>query len=115
MNISFDFDETLNKYDSLQSLAEKLINLGNEVCIITARTSNQDNTDLFELASKLSISKNKVIFAEKPEWKWNYILLKNIHIHFENNLKTVKMINDLIPTKPAVCVGLDTSLSDADK
>ena len=115
MNISFDFDETLKKHESLQDLAKHLIKTAQEVYILTARSKDDDNQDLYDLADSIRLRRANILFADKPEFKWHYIMFKDIDLHFENNLATVKEINNNVPNSPAVCVGLNTQLSDADK
>lgn len=68
MKVSFDFDSTLDRID-VQEFAHNLIKNGVEVWICTSRFSPENahrkdwNDDLFAVASKVGIPKDRVIFT----------------------------------------------------
>ena len=77
MKVSFDFDSTLS-IGVVQDLAEKLIEQGHEVWIVTGRfevcDSNKNkvnNDDLFEVAETLGISRDNIHFCNMADkWEW---------------------------------------------
>jgi hypothetical protein len=68
IKVSFDFDDTLSRHD-VQDLANDLINQGIEVWIVTSRFTEErsgnkfDNKDLFKVAEKLNIPKERIVFT----------------------------------------------------
>lgn len=107
MNISFDFDGTLEdefggfpinlQKEEIQSLAKKYIDEGHNVMILTKRygpeNSNKglknEHIDVYELAEKIGI---KNVFFTNREMKFSYIKRMNIDVHFENDDYEVSLI-----------------------
>lgn len=81
MRVSFDFDQTLGEYESIQEYARELILRNVEVWIVTSRypcgkyPSNPrwNNKDLFEIAENLKIPFERIIFTEWID-KFSYFL-----------------------------------------
>lgn len=63
MTISFDYDQTLSRPE-IQELAKELKSLGHRILIITNRESRKNNSDLYEVASKLGIKDHHIWFCE---------------------------------------------------
>ena len=81
MKVSFDFDSTLER-EIVQDYAKQLIKRHIEVWIVTGRFSNQGyssthfvskenepkvNRDLFEVADKLGIPRDRIVFTEMAD------------------------------------------------
>lgn len=73
MKVSFDFDSTLDN-PHIQNFAVKLMNEGFDVHIVTSRPTHWtmdevwDNSDLFQVAEILNISREKIHFTDyKPK------------------------------------------------
>lgn len=79
MNISFDFDNTLQN-PKLQELAKELSHQ-NTIFIISSRFEKFDNSDLFKLASELDITN---IALTNGKSKADAIVKNDIQIHFED-------------------------------
>jgi hypothetical protein len=67
MKISFDFDQTLSRWD-VQTFAKELIERGFDVWIVTSRlecskTHEFDNQDIFQVVCRLSIPREKIVFT----------------------------------------------------
>ena len=107
MNISFDFDGTLEdefggfpineQKEEIQSFAKKYIDEGHEVMILTKRYG-PDHSDkglknehlvVYRLAEKLGI---KNVYFTNRNMKFSYIHNMNIDIHFENDDYEVSLI-----------------------
>lgn len=84
--ISVDFDGTLT-LKKVQSFI-KLISPYYRVVILTTRNKKADNSDLYELASKLKI--NDVIFTN-GRFKAEYLKNENYTIHLENDWNELLM------------------------
>lgn len=65
--VSFDFDSTLSRVD-VQDFCKELIYYGYDVWIVTSRAKkigDMDwNADLYKVAEKLKINKDKIVFTE---------------------------------------------------
>ena len=73
--VSFDFDSTLSR-PYIQKYAKELLEKGFEVWIVTSRTEDppvwiiggnkikQTNDDLFNIAEKIGIQRDNIIFTE---------------------------------------------------
>jgi hypothetical protein len=81
MKISFDFDGTLTEVKYF-NLALGFINHGCDVYITTARHINKQNNDVFALAERLGLPKEKIRFTNF-ESKLPYV--KNFDLHFDDD------------------------------
>lgn len=88
--ISFDYDETLST-DKGKELAKGFIAKGVEVIIITARNSNDDNSDIESTAKQLGI--NKIVYTNGRD-KWSFIQKFKVSTHYDNNKEQVDKINE---------------------
>lgn len=100
--ISFDFDDTL-VHSHIQLLAERFINWGDEVFIVTSRRSkvidevgnaigNITNDDLFEIADEIGIKRSNIFFTETNP-KLPTLLENRINLHFDDDLVEILSIN----------------------
>ena len=90
MPISFDYDGTLSTSKG-KELAKKFISEGKDVRILTARNSQDDNSDLKSTATDLGI--NKIYYTNGRD-KWSFILKYGIKEHYDNNKEQVDKINE---------------------
>lgn len=88
--ISFDYDETLST-DKGKELAKGFIAKGVEVIIITARNSNDDNSDIESTAKQLGI--NKIVYTNGRE-KWSFVQKFKVSTHYDNNKEQIDKINE---------------------
>jgi hypothetical protein len=88
--ISFDYDGTLST-DKGKELAKQFIEKGIEVIIITARNSNDDNSDVESTAQKLGIS--KIVYTNGRD-KWSFVQKYKVSTHYDNNEEQVNKINE---------------------
>jgi len=93
--VSFDYDGTLST-DKGKELAKDLISKGVEVIIITARNSNEDNSDVESTAKKLGI--NKIVYTNQRD-KWSFIIKEKVSIHYDNNQEQIDKINEKTKAK----------------
>lgn len=106
MRISFDFDSTLTRED-IQIIADDFINRGHDVHITTSRheswkwkgTNSDFNKDLFLVADRLGIPKEKIHFTEMEE-KVNF--LDGFDMHFDDDEYEI----DLITRSKIKCLGI---------
>ena len=100
MKCSFDFDKTLS-FEDVQDFASELIQKGVEVWIVTARF-DYDNKDVFEVAERLKISKEHIVFTnmylkseyfEKNEDFIWHLDDDSVELEFINKDTKVKAIN----------------------
>lgn len=95
MNISFDFDNTLENPE-LQDVAYDFIAGGNTVFIITSRFEKHDaydNQDIIHVAKVLGIKPWHIIFTNGKS-KADAIAQNNISIHFEDCPTECKELKD---------------------
>lgn len=90
MPISFDYDGTLSTSKG-KELAKKFISEGKDVRILTARNSQDDNSDLNSTATDLGIDK---IYYTNGRDKWSFVLKYGIKEHYDNNKEQVDKINE---------------------
>ena len=90
MPISFDYDGTLSTSKG-KELAKKFISEGKDVRILTARNSQDDNSDLKSTANDLGIDK---IYYTNGRDKWSFVLKYGIKEHYDNNKEQVDKINE---------------------
>lgn len=93
--ISFDYDGTLST-DKGKELAKGFIEKGIEVIIITARNSDDDNSDVEATAKKLGI--DKIIYTNQRD-KWSFIQKYKVSTHYDNNKEQVDKINEKTNSK----------------
>lgn len=90
MKISFDFDGTLSQ-ESIQALAEHLINIGDEVWIVTSRVARPEwNKDLFSVADYLGIPRSRIFFTGGG-LKRDFLDENGFDIHFDDDIEEVVM------------------------
>jgi len=94
---SFDFDGTLTEKRQ-QEIAKRLIQLKQEVWITTNHSSKDDNTELFDIAEKIGISKNRIQLAGKHN---KSDLLNGFDFHFDNDIDD---INDIEKETNCKCI-----------
>lgn len=88
--ISFDYDGTLST-DKGKQLAKEMISKGIEVIIITARNSNDDNSDIESTAKDLGI--DKIVYTNGRD-KWSFVQKYKVATHYDNNKEQVNKINE---------------------
>ena len=96
--VSFDFDSTLSRKD-VQSFAKELISKGVDVWVCTSRFSdenlthtNWDNSDLFNVAKELGVSKKKIIFTNMRD-KWEMLKEQGFIFHLDDDSWELFLIN----------------------
>jgi len=110
--VSFDFDCTLSE-PHIQLYAEELVSNGFEIWIVTARYDKQHvienwhtteesaekaNQDLFEVANRLGIPNERIIFMNMDD-KWNFFKDKDFVWHLDDDWRENKMILKHTKTK----------------
>ncbi len=123
MNVSFDFDGTLDdefdgcvnvQKEEIQGLAKKFVRNGHNVCIITKRYDEKnsklgkgnEHLEVFRLANELGIE--KVYFTNRI-MKFSYIIDLKIDMHFENSDYEVQLINQSCKDHNCVVVHVESS------
>lgn len=101
MKISFDFDGCLGHNPLVQALALNLITSGVEVYIITHRNEHMSK-DIFELAYKIGIKKENVVFTKDD--KYNSVRSFNIDMHFDDDAYEIDLINKNIEGNKGVLI-----------
>lgn len=105
MKIAFDFDNTLNqKY--IQKLAQKFIQEGHDVLIITSRSNrqggwavNDDNSDLIKVANKLGI--DQTIYTSNQDKL--LFMPDDVDLFFDDDMEEVELINQHMENTVAIC------------
>lgn len=92
MRISYDFDDTLST-ERGQKMAINDVKNGNEVLILTARQST-DNDEVFKVADKIGIKRSNIHFTNGKD-KWSFVIRLKIDKHIDNNKEQVDKINKL--------------------
>lgn len=95
MPISFDYDGTLSTAKG-KAFASKLIKDGKDVRILTARSSDGNNSDLESTAKNLGIDK---IYYTNGRDKWSFVQKYGIREHYDNNQEQVDKINEKTTAK----------------
>lgn len=95
LNISFDFDKTLERLD-MQNLARKL-SVKNTIWIITRRFPDE-YVDVYEIARSLGIPQQRIVFTS-GKWKWMKLRTMNIDYHYDDKADEVNQINKWTKTK----------------
>jgi len=86
MKISFDYDETITTARGME-LAQKLIDEGNTLYIISAR---QDKAPMLNRADKLGIPHSRVYATGSNKNKIEKIIELEIERHYDNNSDVIK-------------------------
>ena len=89
MKIGFDFDGTLTNEIYLE-LASRFVEQGCDVHIVTSRDVNGRNDDLFEIAKRIGVKRNRIIFTNF-ESKLPYI--KDFYLHFDDDNIEIEDVN----------------------
>ena len=91
LNVSVDYDHTLTDA-IIQRLVAKFIALGAEVYITTSRIGEPaNNTSVFNLAKKLGIKKENIIFTA---YEKKYDFVKKMDLHIDDNFEEIFLINE---------------------
>ena len=98
-DISIDFDDTLNT-ERGRKLAEKLLNEGNVLHIITRRNKSQSG-EVYDIAEELGIPKEDVHFTE-GKLKWDMIKKLGIKQHIDNSEDEISAIKENLPDVKAI-------------
>jgi hypothetical protein len=118
--ITFDFDGTLDdefdgtinhQKDEVQNICRQLIQMGNDVRILTKRYSKDyaslgkgnEHLIVYDLAGKLGIPESKVHFTNR-EMKFGFIVKNKVDIHFENAQYEVDLIHQSCQENNSKCV-----------
>jgi acid phosphatase class B len=97
MKVSFDFDGVLETSQG-KALAQRKINNGDQVYIITARQESTMSNSVYEVAKELGIPRLHVYFTNGKD-KWNTIKRLNIDVHYDNNEEQIQKIKDNTNTR----------------
>lgn len=100
--VSFDFDDTLSRSD-VQRFAKELVDEGHDVWIVTSRIATEpalkrgwhwierQNEELYEVAKKCGISKDKIVFTEHVD-KVTFLKDKGFTFHLDDDEHELMMI-----------------------
>lgn len=91
MKVSFDFDEVF-EYKPIQNLVVKLIEQGIDVHIVTGRSVNTNNDDLFLISDKF-IKREKVHFTNESSKYTFFKNNKDFIFHLDDDESEMKEIN----------------------
>jgi hypothetical protein len=91
MKVSFDFDGVF-EYKPIQYLVRKLIESGFDVHIVTGRSSDTNNNDLFSISDKFIRRKN-VHFTNESS-KFIFFKDKDFVFHLDDDELEVREINE---------------------
>lgn len=84
--VSFDFDSTLSRPE-IQNLCRSLV--AAKKYIVTTRSRQHDNKDLYHIAEKVEIPRNQIYFTEFED---KAPFLKGIDFHFDDDPHEIEMI-----------------------
>lgn len=108
---SFDFDNTLLDPDDsmhssmIQEMARAFVLAGHDVWILTSRAGLPvQNYDLYEIARKIGIPRENVIFAYMKS-KALFVKEYNFDAHFDDDIEDIFNINLENEHKPGILVG----------
>ena len=130
IKVSFDFDDCLGHFESIQKYCKELIQNPNiEVWIVTSRPENpkeffrkkypDDETfkrddgilwwsnedDLFPLATELGIPRERIIFTNHEPKAWWFDKNGNGFVfHLDDNPQEIRLINQLTKITPISCL-----------
>ena len=97
MKVSFDFDSTLSR-SKVQKIASAHIVRGDDVIITTTRIEEYNNDDLYDVASLVGISRDKIFFTNAKD---KYTFVADCDIHYDDDNYEVMLIN-----KKTKCLGI---------
>lgn len=120
--ITFDFDGTLEDHfdgtknkqkEEIQDVCKQLIDLGNDVRILTKRYSSEfhnlgigkEHESVYNLANKLNIPLSNVHFTNRS-MKSESIIKMGVNIHFEDEKEEVDLINDECHKNNHICLAI---------
>jgi hypothetical protein len=95
-----EFDDTINlQKEEVQNICRQLIQMGNDVRILTKRYSDEhsnlgkgnEHLIVYQLASQLGIPRTSVHFTNR-EMKFGFIIQNKVDMHFENSQYEVDLI-----------------------
>ena len=123
-NISFDFDGTLSFIDMdgkecmfhIQNFCKALVQEKiHEIFIITRRNSfdPQETFEVFNLAARLGIKKENVIFTNR-EYKYGTIKQLDIHVHIDDDWDDIDRIHKHTTCKAAWSLDREVELKFAN-
>ena len=92
MRISFDIDGVLDT-EAGQLIAQRAIDRGDDVFIITARNEDRASAEVYEIAQKLGIPRLRVYFTNGAD-KWRTIDRLDIDLHYDNSREQVDKIEE---------------------
>jgi hypothetical protein len=111
--VSFDFDGTLDR-DNVFEIAKKLIAMGVEIWIVTGRCTQEeymkinlyyDNHDLFEVADKLGIPDERIVFTNlKPKSLFFNSTDKRFTAHLDDDVIEVE---DIVKNGKTIAICVD--------
>lgn len=101
INISFDYDGTINTIKGLRVFNE-LKSKGYNIRITTTRREADKNQDLWKLCDELEI--DNVVFTNLNQ-KWDY--LDDMDIHIDNDTKELHLISQYSYTIPLLITDED--------
>lgn len=104
IKISFDFDGTLSKGE-VQKFCKKLMRKGYEIWITTSRSHRYDDrdNDLFQVADKLRIQRDRITFTGNYRSKAEWLLSKDFICHIDDDSYELDAISNNYSTT-GVCV-----------
>ena len=97
--VSIDFDDTLSTFKG-QQLAERLMRQGFVVYVVTRRQNSQ-SADVYRIADKIGIPRQRVIFTN-GKLKWETLKRLGIRIHIDNNPEEIQAIKENAPSVEAI-------------
>lgn len=92
MRISFDIDGVLDTEPG-KELAQRAIDKGDDVFIITARNEGNASAEVFEIAQELNIPRLRIYFTNGAD-KWRTIDRLDIDLHYDNSREQVDKIEE---------------------
>lgn len=111
--VSFDFDSTLSRGD-VQTYCKDLINRGFEVWINTTRIESRDNSEVFEVAERLGIPKERIVFTNMQD-KYPFLKDKGYLFHLDDDWIEINHINRYTNVRGISCFGNTTWRSKCER
>jgi hypothetical protein len=103
MRISFDIDGVLDTEPGKQ-LAQRAIDKGDDVFIITARNEGRMSAEVYEIAQELNIPRLRIYFTNGAD-KWRTIDRLDIDLHYDNNREQTEKIEQFTDAQAVLFVG----------
>jgi hypothetical protein len=98
MKVSFDYDGTLS-YPSIRVFATLCKTLGCELWIVTSRFKDKDNEELYEVAEKLEIPEERIIFTSWADKSDFFEKNSDFLFHADDDFIEVELINERTSVK----------------